>query len=156
MVKPSYSIFSSKQMNPNSVHKPDNANLNEPFPLVSCINLINDNLNEPLPTSPCKKLITHFYKSVRINNKKDFPKNARGSNNRPNKPRQSHFCLRVYKHRHSQTFSKDDGLIRPLSSSIRPRFYPCTGLHLPHPLSARTRHYTPSCRWTAYTFIHVF
>ena len=34
--------------------------------------------------------------------------------------------------------SKDDGLIRPLSSSIRPRFYPCTGLHLPHPQSART------------------
>ena len=33
---------------------------------------------------------------------------------------------------------KDDRLIRPLSSSIRPRFYPCTGLHLPHPLSART------------------
>ena len=36
------------------------------------------------------------------------------------------------------SYSKDDGLIRPLSSSIRPRFYPCTGLHLPHPLSART------------------
>ena len=37
------------------------------------------------------------------------------------------------------TVVKDDGLIRPLSSSIRPRFYPCTGLHLPHPLSARTQ-----------------
>ena len=34
--------------------------------------------------------------------------------------------------------SKDYGLKRPLSSGIRPTFYPCTGLHLPHPLSART------------------
>ena len=34
--------------------------------------------------------------------------------------------------------SKDYGLKRPLSSGIRPTFYPCTGLHLPHPLSVRT------------------
>ena len=37
----------------------------------------------------------------------------------------------------SPTNIKDDGLIRPLSSSVRPRFYPCTGVHLPHPLSVR-------------------
>ena len=61
----------------NSVHKTDNPHLNEPFPLVPCINLINHNLNEPLPTSLCKKLITHVYKAVRINKKTKISRKMR-------------------------------------------------------------------------------
>ena len=56
---------------------------------IPCMNLITLNLNEPFPLVPCINLINHFSKAVRINKKKtqDFLKNARGSNNRPNKPR---------------------------------------------------------------------
>ena len=93
-----------------SVHKPDNPHLNQSFPVVPvvpCINLINHNLNEPLPTSPCKKLITHVYKTVRINKKKTkisrkMPAEATIAQINQGKVIFVYVCRPyMYKHRHS-------------------------------------------------------